>query len=68
MDISIAEKILIENEHLYNALDRIADVVEAIENIEERKKFRRAISIVMGDARHLLNKPIVKQFPDLDKE
>jgi|GEM_PF-6249139 len=67
MDIRIAEQILMENEQLYLALDRIADVIELIDDIDERRKFRRAVGMVMGDAHHLLHRQIVQQFPDLDR-
>ncbi len=67
MNIDIAKMILMENEHVYHALDRIADVVETIDDAEERRRFRRAVGMVMGDARHLLDRAIVKQFPDLDR-
>jgi hypothetical protein len=49
-------------------LNAAAEVIEKIEDEEEKKKFRRGILEIMGRMYTDLELPILRQFPDLDPD
>lgn len=68
MNREIAQKLMTELEGLNQVTNRQADLIEMIADMDERRKFRRAIITVIGDVHAQLMFPVLRQFPDLEPD
>ena len=68
MKRDIANQLMELLSDLGEPLNRAAQLIEQIEEEEERKKFREGIAGVMAHIYTDLEFPIIRQFPELDPD
>jgi hypothetical protein len=68
MDKNIAKELMDIFSALGTPLYKAAELIEQLNDEDERKGFRRGISGIMASIYTDLELPIIRQFPDLDPD
>jgi hypothetical protein len=68
MDKNIAKELMDIFSALGTPLNKAAELIEQINDEDERKGFRRGIAGIMASTDTDLELPIIRQFPDLDPD
>lgn len=68
MDKKIALKLMDSLTKIETPLNNAAKIIESIEDVEEKKKFRKNIGEIMGRLYTDLQRPIIQQYKELDPD
>ena len=68
MEKNIAKQIMNRLSMLNKPFNEVAEMIEKIEDIEERKQFRRGIGDIMARVYTNLEMPIILSYPELDPD